>query len=350
MRNKGNTNLFSGSNRGNYRFYLLGIIVLTSIGACSFVNFLLFHTIAEIFSVIIACSIFVVAWNTRQISSNNYLLFLGIAYLFVGFIDLTHTLAYKGMNIFVGYDANLPTQLWIGNRYLESISLIIAPIFFTRRLNVGFTFLAFLSICTLFLASVFAGPVFPDCFVEGSGLTTFKIISEYIISLILVGAIVVLSQRRHYLEKSVFYLITASLLATIISELAFTFYISVYGISNLVGHIFKIISFFLVYDAVIVVTLKSPYNSLFLKIVESEKAKGKIIAELEEAMNQVKQLQGFLPICASCKKIRDDKGYWQQIEQYIGDHSEATFSHGICPECKRKLYAEIYSKKGEDGR
>jgi AmiR/NasT family two-component response regulator len=61
-------------------------------------------------------------------------------------------------------------------------------------------------------------------------------------------------------------------------------------------------------------------------------------AELQEALAKVKTLSGLLPICASCKKIRDDQGYWHQVEVYIRDHSEADFSHGICPDCKKKLY------------
>lgn len=64
-------------------------------------------------------------------------------------------------------------------------------------------------------------------------------------------------------------------------------------------------------------------------------------AELQEALSKVKQLSGFLPICASCKKIRDDKGYWNQIESYISQHSEAEFTHGICPDCVKKLYSDL---------
>ncbi len=66
-----------------------------------------------------------------------------------------------------------------------------------------------------------------------------------------------------------------------------------------------------------------------------------LIGDLAEALSKVKLLSGFLPICSSCKKIRDDKGYWTQIESYIRDHSEAEFSHGICPECYKKLYPEF---------
>ncbi len=68
-------------------------------------------------------------------------------------------------------------------------------------------------------------------------------------------------------------------------------------------------------------------------------------AELQEALAKIKTLKGLLPICASCKKIRDDEGYWHQIEVYIRDHSEAEFSHGLCPDCSQKLYPNLYKDK-----
>jgi len=70
----------------------------------------------------------------------------------------------------------------------------------------------------------------------------------------------------------------------------------------------------------------------------------KLILELRNALDKVKLLSGMLPICASCKKIRNDKGYWEQVEVYISEHSDALFSHGICPECGKKLYPELYDK------
>jgi AmiR/NasT family two-component response regulator len=63
--------------------------------------------------------------------------------------------------------------------------------------------------------------------------------------------------------------------------------------------------------------------------------------ELEKALSEIKTLRGILPICASCKNVRDDKGYWNQIESYIRDHSEAEFSHSLCPECAKKLYPDL---------
>ena len=72
--------------------------------------------------------------------------------------------------------------------------------------------------------------------------------------------------------------------------------------------------------------------------------------ELQEALDQVKLLKGLLPFCASCKKIRDDEGYWQGVEDYISNHSEAQFSHAICPDCMKKLYPEYYGGSKKDNQ
>ncbi len=79
---------------------------------------------------------------------------------------------------------------------------------------------------------------------------------------------------------------------------------------------------------------------------QHEKELNQLITSLKKSLAKVRQLSGLLPICASCKKIRDDKGYWNQIEEYIRHHSEAEFSHGICPECSRKLYPQ-YHRQGQ---
>lgn len=69
---------------------------------------------------------------------------------------------------------------------------------------------------------------------------------------------------------------------------------------------------------------------------------------LQRQLKEIKVLKGFLPICANCKKIRDDKGYWTQVEKYVADHSEAEFSHSICPDCAKKLYPEYYFSEESD--
>jgi two-component system, response regulator PdtaR len=96
--------------------------------------------------------------------------------------------------------------------------------------------------------------------------------------------------------------------------------------------------------------LVKPYDNAALKSSieitlikhRADKEKEKLIAKLEDALMQVKRLSGLLPICASCKRIRDEEGGWRQIEEYIAVHSEADFSHGICPQCAHRLYPEVY--------
>ena len=101
---------------------------------------------------------------------------------------------------------------------------------------------------------------------------------------------------------------------------------------------------------VVSVTLAGQEHLLesFVDITErkqAEKERERLIGELQEALAKVKTLSGLLPICASCKRIRNDQGYWQQIEAYIRDHSEAEFSHSVCPECAKEFYPGIYGKK-----
>ena len=78
---------------------------------------------------------------------------------------------------------------------------------------------------------------------------------------------------------------------------------------------------------------------------EAETEREKIISELKAALAEVKTLSGLIPICASCKKIRDDHGYWQQVESYIQKHSDAKFTHGLCPDCMIKLYPDYLTDK-----
>ncbi|MBL7005977.1 MAG: hypothetical protein ISR78_02720 [Spirochaetia bacterium] len=329
-------------------FYSLSIILIFfGLYFSSLYNFLLFHSIAEIFSIVVAYAIFMFAWNSRQFMDNNYLFFLGIAYFFIGCIDLLHTLAYSGMNIFATDGANLATQLWISARYLQSISLLLAPLFLKRDLKAVPIIISYLLITILLISALFIWQIFPDCYVENSGLTVFKKISEYLISLILICSIIFLTIKREAFDQDIFKLLIASIIFTIGSELFFTFYVSVFGLSNLLGHFLKIIAFYLFYKAIIKTGLLKPYDLLFRNLRKSEQILQKEKENLQKALSEIKTLKGIVPICANCKKIRDDDGYWNQLEEYIRDHSEVDFSHGICPDCAEKLYSELDNMKNK---
>ena len=255
-------------------------LVMFGLYLTSLQSYILFHSLAEIFSIIIGCSIFILAWNSQHRLDNNYLLFLGIAYLFVSGLDLIHTLAYKGMGVFAGYDANLPTQLWIAARYLQSFSLLISPVFLRRKLDVQFVLWGYTAFTALLLTTIFAG-VFPVCYVEGAGLTPFKIASEYIITLILLASVALLLRNHDAFDREVLRWLIISLLLTIGAELAFTSYISVYGFSNLVGHFFKIIAFYFTYKAIVEMGLEKPHRLLFRNLKKSESELGNALEEVQ---------------------------------------------------------------------
>ncbi|MDK2892697.1 MASE3 domain-containing protein [Methanohalophilus sp.] len=238
------------------------IVAITGLYIISLYNYLLFHSLVELFSIIIAFAFFLIVWNRRDIIENNYVLITGIAYLFIASIDLLHTLAYKGMNIFSGYDANLPTQLWIAARYLESLTLVVSFSLIGKKIKASNVTITYFIITTILIVSIFGG-YFPDSYIEGEGLTSFKIYSEYLIVLILLIALKLLHQKRNNFLPNVYRDLSLAIVFTIIAELAFTFYISVYGFSNLVGHFCKLISFYLIYKAVIISSLDNPYEMLF---------------------------------------------------------------------------------------
>jgi len=249
---------------------LSGSVILAGLYVTSIYNYLLFHSIVEMFSIVVACGIFIISWNCLRNKENNYLLLLGIAYFFVGSMDFIHTLAYKGMGVFpLSEGSNLATQLWLIARYIESISLCIAPLFLKRKIHVSYAFASYTAFIAVTLLSVY-WQIFPESFIEGIGLTRYKKVSELVISLIFFGAVLQLIGKRQRFDPEEFRLLVASILISIGAEIAFIYYVNVYGISNFIGHILKIISFYLIYKAIIKTGLIRPFDILFRDLKQSE--------------------------------------------------------------------------------
>ncbi len=261
---------------------LTGALVLLGLYLTSLYSYLLFHSLIEVFSIVVACAIFMLAWNARRfLEGEYYLLFISVAYLFVAGLDLIHTLAYQGMGVFQGYDANLPTQLWVASRYIMSISLLVAPLLLDRKPKIHYVLAGYAVVTGLLLASIFYWRVFPDCYVAGVGLTPFKKISEYVIVFILLASIALLIRRRDEFDAGVLRLLVLSVIATVGAELAFTSYVSVYDGSNLVGHFFKLVSYYFIYRAIIVIGLVRPYDVLFRNLKQNEDALRQQTLELQ---------------------------------------------------------------------
>ncbi len=320
------------------------------------INYLLFHTLAEGFSIVVASSIFIVAWNSKKHIQNPYLLFVGIAYLFIAFLDMLHTLAYRGMPIFTGYSypAN---QLWLCARFMESTTLILAFIFLRKNImpKAEVVFSVYAVVSGFFIATVFYWRIFPVCFVEGLGQTAFKKNSEYLICLILVAAMGLLYRNRKRFDEKVFQMLLWSMVFTVMSELAFTVYVSNEGPANILGHYFKIFSYILIYQAIVKTGIEKPFELIFHDLDKSNRnllleiefrkkiqlENEQLIGRLKQALEEINTLEGILPLCSFCKKIRDERGHWEAVDVYIDKHSDADISHSVCPDCMAKHYPDL---------
>jgi signal transduction histidine kinase/PAS domain-containing protein len=258
--------------KNNYIIIIVAVFSFIGLYFVSLYSYLLYHSLVEFFTIAISFLIFVIAWNSKKYLDNNFLLFIGITYFFIGLLDLFHTLAYGGMHVFPSFTgANLGGQLWIAARYMESISLLLALLFITRKLNYKLQFILYSIITILILLTIFYWEIFPVTFIEGLGLTTFKIVSEYVISAILLLVIFLLHLYRKEFSRNIFMLINISLFLTILSELSFTLYVDIYGLFNQIGHFLKLLSFLLIYKALVETGFLDPINLLFFKLKQKEK-------------------------------------------------------------------------------
>ncbi len=253
-------------------------------------SYLLFHSIVEMFSIFIAITVFIIVVNTAHLVKNEYIIVIGVSYLFVGVLDFVHTIAFKGMPIFTDYDYYAP-QLWIAARYMESISMLGAFLFLgsRRRFNIALLSVVYFAVTATVLASILHYKTFPICFVPGKGLTSFKMYSEFVICGIVAVGLTVLYLRRHLFDPRVYRLISTSMVLMIAMELCFTFYMSatMSDVFNEIGHLLKICVFYLVYKAVVVTGLRDPIGLLFRDLKAREESLGTANARLADVADEM---------------------------------------------------------------
>lgn len=297
---------------GEARLIIPIIISLILFGISQY-NYLLFHTLAEFIAVSIGMLMFAVAWNTYKYSRNHFLMFLASGYFWIALVDLFHFLSYKGMNILPVTESAPSIELWLSARYMESITLLIAPLFILRKVNRSSVFLAYM-LTTLILAVMVIGDIFPHVFDEDVGLTPFKVYSEYIIILILAAALLHIIRQRTHISRLVFNFMVFSIILTMIAELAFTFYVSAYGLSNLVGHIFKVFSFWFLFMAITHTTLTRPYQLLAAEVNIRRKAEQSLTSSnralrvLDAANKTIVETSNEQELLEQVCKIIIDKG------------------------------------------
>ncbi len=223
-------------------------------------SILLFHTLAELFSIFVGLLMLVVVLNTQHFVRNDFLIFLGIGYFSISVLDALHAFTIKGMPFFNITDGEITIHLWIYSRIFEALLLLVAPIYLTNRLNskVMIIVTSALVTCIAFAAFHLEQPIM---FVEGK-LSNFKVYTEFVVIILLATAIGLYWKKRLMFEKNVLFFLICSIVLTIFAELCFTLYTSFSGIAFVVGHLFKFLSFWMIYQAIIQTTLNEPLKLL----------------------------------------------------------------------------------------
>ena len=238
------------------------LLPLVALYAVARVSFLLFHISAEIFAILVAILIHILATRTYKHSNSDFLLFLGLSYICIAFLDFAHTLTYSGMNVIAVDSPNVPTQLWIAARSLQAAVLLAATFVMRHRVRRG-PVLVVLSLVTLGLGlSILVFRNFPTCYVVGKGLTPFKATAEGVIMVAMAAAMLRLRGQKVALGESLYGAMMVSTGLAILSELAFTFYVDVYGILNFIGHVLRILSSFVLLSEVVVRGIDLPYQTI----------------------------------------------------------------------------------------
>jgi len=254
-------------------------------------NYLLFHSVVEGFAIMVAIVIYILATKTHRYSNNNLLYLLGTAYLFIALIDFFHTFTYKGMGVFPGNSSNISIQLWIVGRFIEAISFFLVPIFIQNKISRNVVFLFYTILTGILMLSIFWSGLFPVCYIEGQGLTQFKIISEYFIIIIFYAAIIQFYFRREKMDISVSITLILAMIFTTLSEISFTLYTDAYDTMNFVGHILKVISYYLIYRGIVLVGLEAPYNLIFQELQASAAKICRQNEQLQQEINVRKQTE-----------------------------------------------------------
>lgn len=244
-------------------------VLLAALFAVSLYSYPVFHTLAELFCMIVAASIFIFVLHTRRLLDNHYLLFVGLGLLFFILLGIPHLLGYSGVDLLPGFDNDLPTQAFIAQRFALALTFLLAPLFLSRRLRIVPVLSAFAVATALLLLSMLVWRNFPHMFIDGTGLTPLKRESELAISALFLAAGAILVLRRRAFDPKVLRILVAALACFTLSELLFMTYATPYGPSNLVGHLLQVAAFYFTYRAVLVTALVNPYTILFRELSAS---------------------------------------------------------------------------------
>lgn len=255
---------------------------------------LFFHTGIELFINFIFAVVFVFAFNTYRINKNNFLLILGIGYFFVAVLGIFHMLTYTGMPFLSSMDGlKIATQFWIASRYMGAFTCLIAIIFKIspqRNMNPYALFITYFCITIFLISSICIFKVFPDCYVENVGLTSFKIVSEYVLctAFLIIATVFFIFGKN--IDKYLFVCFECFLILSGVCEMFFVSYVVPSEFTTIIGHTIMILAAYFLYKGVVETGLRKPYNLMNSDLYTADN-KVKLFEEIvfnnEECLNMI---------------------------------------------------------------
>ncbi|MBU5426332.1 GHKL domain-containing protein [Tissierella pigra] len=225
-------------------------------------DFEIYHLFIELAGSIISFLMAIIALNTYKTNQDNRIIFLGMAFGFVACFDLIHLITYEEIGIIGHNTYNISLQLLIVSSYMKSLSFLISIIFLNKKIDIRYGFFIYLTISILLFISILYLGIFPDCFIEEVGFTPFKKISQYIICGILLLRIIYFlktsSKDLDITNRHIIY----SLVIMITSEFIFIINNDSQGLLSIIGHIFKFLSLYLIYKAIVRTGIQEPNLNL----------------------------------------------------------------------------------------
>lgn len=249
--------------------YLVGFVIFLLLLAFSLDSMLLFHTLAEMFSIVVAGAVFILVWSARRADAPGYITLLGVSLLAVGVLDLFHTLTFiEGALGMASSPAN-SDALWLAARLLQSVSIPLSLLFLNRPLRPIRALLVAALVTLLLLLTILTWSVFPASY-NGQTPTPFKIASEAVILGMLLAALVMLARQREHFDPYVFYYLRLFVAMSLAAELAIVLQAVHPQILRSAGLTFKIGAFYAIYRAVIETSFRKPFSLLLRDLARRE--------------------------------------------------------------------------------
>ncbi len=293
------------------------------------VHYLFFHTMVEVFAVVVSLSIFILTWVSHRNLSSGYLIVLGAAYGAIGFVDVFHALTFKGMNLFPGVTLNYTNQFWLTARFLEAVALFCGPLMINRKPSIPYTSAVFFALAAAACLAVIY-QWFPATFIEGQGLSPFKIYSEYVIITIMLAALLMLYRRKLQFEPRIYSLLAGSLTLAIAAEFCFTQYVGFYDFSHALGHYFRFTSVVLAFSAIVISGVRRPLDLLFREISDRRQQLEDLNAQLAESDEHLNRAQRIAKMGSWHFDIPENKLTWSdEIYRMFGEPRDKAISFEI---------------------